>query len=395
MLYNAIYKGNLTTLDKQLARDYVRMFWASPLIQSALETFNTKDAKKAEDALVDKMTTEPVENRDTTIADWFRNFWQQLNNLVHQIFGVHTFTDQQKEDILKGVDAAFMIAEDLELMEEKQIILDRYDGNFSTSDLLSEKDKSALSDIYGGTKTRLRSQQARPIQNTKLISDLKSRLEIIDGKNQDSIEDVFDIIEDFLIFANREIGETQHHIDHEFLTAPSMDSWNPQEINFIQQDLIGHYDNLLNSIFELFQDKQSAINKYNEHRAATNPNKVDLANLVSSLIKSVDAIKKDYNQNIVKPYVRKVLTDYVNEQDSITDKKTFIYNMERWFEQDSTYGDLAAGEVLIGMASRSKSPIVRIVEKMVSEAEFDTNREVLKKGNELIRLYNKVRPTGS
>jgi len=69
--------------------------------------------------------------------------------------------------------------------------------------------------------------------------------------------------------------------------------------------------------------------------------------------------------------------------------------MERWLEQDSAYGDLAAGEVLIGMASRSKSPIVRIVEKMMSEAEFDTNRQVLKKGNELVRLYNKIRPTGS
>ena len=395
VLYTAIYNGDLTTLDKQLARDYVRMFWSTPLIQSALETFNTKDAQKAEDALVERMTKDPVEQRDPSIIDWFRNFWQQLNMLIHQIFGAHTFTDQQKEDILKSVDAAFMLSEDLELMDEKSIILDRYDGDFSTSDLLSEKDKSVLSDIYSGTKTRLRSQQSRTAQNPKLISDLKSRLEIIDGKNQDSIEDVFNIIEDFLVFANTEIGKTQHHIDHEFLTAPSMDSWNPQEINFIQQDLIGHYDSLLSSIFELFQDKQSAINKYNEHRVATNPNKFDLSNLASQLIRSIDAIKKDYNQNIVKPYVRKVLIDYVNEQDAITDKKTFIYNMERWFEQDSAYGDLSAGEVLIGMASRSKSPIVRIVEKMMSEAEFDTNREVLKKGNELVRLYNKIRPTGS
>lgn len=395
VLYNAIYDGDLTTLDKELARDYVRMFWATPLIQSALETFNTNDAKKAEDALVDRITQDPVEQRDPSIVDWFRNFWSQLNMLIHQIFGAHTFTDQQKEDILKGVDAAFMLGEDLELMDEKSVILDRYEGNFSTSDLLSEKDKSTLKDIYDGTKTRLRSQQARSAQNVNLISDLKSRLEIIDGKNQDSIQDVFDVIEDFLIFANHEIGETQYHIDREFLTAPSMDSWNPQEINFIQQDLIGHYDSLLSSIFELFQDKQSSINKYNKHRYTTDPNKLDLAALTAQLVKSVDAIKKDYNQNIVKPYVRKVLIDYVNEQDAIIDKKTFVYNMERWFEQDSSYGDLSAGEVLIGMASRSKSPIVRIVEKMISEAEFDTNRQVLKKCNELIRLYDKVRPSGS
>lgn len=396
-IYQAMLDGDLTTLDKELARDYVRMFWTSPLIQSALEVVsnNSKDAQKAENALVDRITKDPVESRDTSIVEWFKNFWSQLNNLVKQIFGVHTFTDQQKEDILKGVDAAFMLSEDLELAEENSIILDRCDGDFSTSDLLSEKDKSVLSDIYKGTKTRLRSQQARTAQNPNLIADLKSRLEIIDGKNQDSVEDVFDIIEDFLIYANQEIGETRHLIDSTFLTSGSMDFWNPQEINFIQQDLIGHYDSLLSSIYELFSDKTSAINKYNEHRVSNNPDKFDLKHYLSQLIRNVDSIKKDYNQSIVKPYVRKVLTDYVNEQDSITDKKTFIYNMERWFEQDSTYGDLAAGEVLIGMASRSKSPIVRIVEKMISEAEFDTNREVLKKGNELVRLYNKIRPSGS
>lgn len=395
ILYNAIYNGDITTLDEQLARDYVRMFWTSPLIQAALESFDKKDSKAAEDALVNRMTKEPIESRDTSIIDWFRNFWQQLNSLVHQIFGVHTFTDQQKEDILKAVDAAFMVSEDLELANESSIILDRLDGDFSTSNLLSEKDKQILSDIYKGTKTRVRSQQARSTQNVKLIADLKSRLEIIDGKNQDSIDDVFGIIEDFLVFANQELGQTRHLIDHTFLSNPDISSWNAQEINFIQQDLIGHYDNLLSNIFELFSDKKSAINKYNEHRVQSDPNAIDLGNLTSQLIRSVESIKKDYNQSIIKPYVRKVLQDFVNEQDSITDKKTFIYNMERWLEQDQSYGDLAAGEVLIGMASRSKSPIVRIVEKMISEAEFETNREVLKKGNELVRLYNKIRPFGS
>ena len=397
VLYNAIYNGDLTTLDKELARDYVRMFWTSPLIQSALDVLNTnnKTAKQIEDDLVEHMTKDPVSERSNAIIDWFRNMWQQLNQLVHTVFGAHVFTDQQKEDILKAVDAAFMVAEDMELAQEGSKILDREDGDFSTSDLLSDKDKSILSDIYNGTKTRLRSQQARTAQDPKLISDLKSRLEIIDGKDQDSIEDTFNIIEDFLLFANKEIGQTQYMIDSKFLVSGDMNTWDPQEINFIQQDLIGHYDSLLNSIFELFSDKSSAINKYNEHRVNTDPNKVDLKNVVSQLIRSIDSIKKDYNQSIVKPYVRKILTDYVNEQDAITDKKTFIYNMERWLEQDSTYGDLAAGEVLIGMASRSKSPIVRIVEKMASEAEFETNREVLKKGNELVRLYNKIRPSGS
>jgi hypothetical protein len=54
--------------------------------------------------------------------------------------------------------------------------------------------------------------------------------------------------------------------------------------------------------------------------------------------------------------------------------------MEHWLDQDVAYGDLSAGEVIIGMASRSKSPIVRIVEKMMSDAEFRSARKTLKKG---------------
>ena len=124
----------------------------------------------------------------------------------------------------------------------------------------------------------------------------------------------------------------------------------------------------------MFNDNESSINKLNASRVANDPNAIDLQNLASELSKSIDSLQRDYNSSVVKPYVRKILSDYVNQEDAITDKQTFIYNMERWLEQDSSYGDLAGGEVIIGMASRSKSPVVRIVEQMISAAEFETGR---------------------
>jgi len=95
------------------------------------------------------------------------------------------------------------------------------------------------------------------------------------------------------------------------------------------------------------------------------------------------------------PYAEKVLIDFVNDSDVIEDKEQFIKNMKTWLYQDTAYGDLAAGEVVIGMASRSRSPIVRIIEKMISDTEFERNRRVLKRGKELIKLYNEIRPAGS
>jgi hypothetical protein len=57
-----LYNGDLVTLDKELARDYVRMFWGSDLIQAALDALNTqnKTAQELENELVDRLTREPV-----------------------------------------------------------------------------------------------------------------------------------------------------------------------------------------------------------------------------------------------------------------------------------------------------------------------------------------------
>ena len=396
VIYTALYDGDLTTLDKELARDYVRMFWGSDLIQAALKSLDDghKTSKELEDLLVNNITRDPVSSRNTDIVDWLRNMWATLNNLVKNIINT-VLSDQQKQDILKAVDASYMIAEDLEYTNSNQMIYDREDGNMSSSIFLSEKDKDILSNIKSGIKTRLKSQLSRNVKNQRLIADLKTRLEIIDGANQESIDDVYNIIQDFLVNANQEIGRTRSHIDNTLLIQIDMDNWNPQEINFIQQDLIGYYKNMLDIVSSLFSDKMSSINKFNQYRVANDPNAINLENFVNQLLYNIEMLQSDYNARVVKPYVRKVLTDFVNKEDAVTDKGTFIYNMEKWLEQDTAYGDLAAGEVLIGMASRSKSPIVRIVEKMMSEAEYATSRQTLKKGNELIRKYNELRPIGS
>lgn len=398
ILYNALYNGDIVTLDKTLARDYVRIFWGSDLIQSALDSLNdgTKTSEQLENELVDRMTQEPVETRDTKIIDWFKNIWTNLNNLIKSVFGNHSFSEEDKANILKAVDASFMLAENLEYTKNDTRIYDREDGNFDSSTMLSEKDKKVLSNIRHGLITRIKSQMSRTSKNQKLILDLKQRLEVIDSRREDSLDDIFNIIEDFLIEAGKEIGKTRLYIDKTLL-GPNhrVDDWDPQQINFIQQDLIGYYDNLLSIVSEIFSDKMSVINKYDQQRSSVDPNAINLSRFVNQLKNDINLLKEQYNKEIVLTYVKKLCADYVYSDDAITDKSTFIYNMYKWLEQDQSYGDLAVGEVLIGMASRSKSPVVRIVEKFASDAEFETNREVLKKGNELMRLYNKVRPTGS
>lgn len=402
ILYNYIYDGDIQSLDKEIIRDYIRMFWDSELIQASLKVLDSgnETASQLEDKLVQELYNLGRIEDTTTLKSKLAEFWEKFKQLVNNILGGITFTEQDKNNILKASHEAYLVSEDMQLMKGNSVIYEMSKGDASHASLLTDKDKEIFKNIVDGTKTRLRSHMSRTSdkKRQKLINELKTRLELIGQKNPDNVDDVFEIVENFLVTANKEIGQTRDYIDRTLLAPQNaiygMDSWNPQEINFIQQDLIGYYTNLLDIITNVLSDPTSAIGKIDQLRSASG-NNISLRNLSLQLMDNVRSLQSDYNNSIVKPYVKKLLLDYVNQQDSITNKELFVSNMNRWLDQDETYGDLAAGEVLIGMASRSKSSVVRIVEKMMSEAEFKTERQVLKKGHELMRLYDKIRPAGS
>lgn len=291
----------------------------------------------------------------------------------------------------KDIIKAAVTLEDLHQSEGIQPILDRMNGDFASSKYLTEKDKDVFRQIKEGTKVRLRSQLSRQIKKTRLIDELKRVLEVIDTRDEDNIDDVFNTVEDFLVRAELEIQRTAKFIKTEL--GEDLSKWDPQQINYIRQDLIGYYEGLLKSIRNLFNGN-SAVAEANKVRSE-DPNAVDLEHLTKELYDNLVNLQEDYQSTVVMPYAEKILVDFVNNSDVIADKELFISRMKKWLYQDTAYGDLAAGEVVLGMASRSNSDIIRIVEKMMSDVEFEVGREVLKKGSQLIRLYNKIRPAGS
>lgn len=275
-------------------------------------------------------------------------------------------------------------------------------------------DKETFETIKEGTKTRLRSHLNRTTKQTRLINDLKDQLSQLENVNPEDIDEMFKQIEQFLINAEQEILKTRRFIDEQ-LVGKDISTWDPQQINYIRYDLLGYYDGILSQLYKLFTNdsKVGELNKLRAQKALElaslsdeekqNLSKEDqeamyaqdLFDLTTSLQRVVDSMQQDYQDKVAIPYAKKVLTDFVYESDAVKDKDTFIRNMIRWIEQDTAYGDLAVGEIALGMASRSRSSVINIVEKMMSDIEFEKNREILKEGNELIRLYNKVRPAGS
>ena len=359
------------------------------IAQSAYDIAELVDAERSQ--YVENVVSRYKENNPTAteeqVASIRNNARIEFNkDKVNQI--------SPNESIPKDIRDIVTLAlsyEDLHQAEGIQPILDRINGVYNESKYLTEKDKDMFNQIKQGTKVRLRSQYARVVKKTRLIDDLKQILEIIDGRNEDNVDDVFNTIKEFLLRAENEIEHTAKFIKVDM--SRDISTWDPQQINYIQQDLIGYYEGLLKSLKNLFSGN-SAVIEYNKIKME-DPNEPDLALLTDTLYKDLESLKEDYQSTIVMPYAEKALIDFVNDCDLIDNKAQFIKNMKTWLYQDTAYGDIKAAEVVIGMASRSKSPIVRIVEKMMSDVEFERNRQVLRKGKELINLYNKIRPFAS
>lgn len=395
LLYNVLLDESIATIDKNLARDYVRMFWNTDAVQSALRVLDDKKNKKTvlqlETELVNTITNEEKIENIKDQKSKLKNFWSGLTNILSSIkdflFDIHN-----KKQILKNIRLSFQLFDDLNRNNTNLRLYDRLDDNYESSSNLSEDDKKLFQDIKKGTKVRLESQLARNLKNNKLIADLKSRLEILDQKDEDSIDDVFDTIQDFLITANKEIGQTRYYIDNVILNT-HIDNWDITKINDVRQDLIGYYQNILSEIYNLFTDPNSSVVKFANERSK-DPHGLNLHDVSKQLLHDVDDMRRDYYISIIRPYTKYIMENFIDQEPSIAYSKKEKYKrvVNRWIQQNAKYGDLATGEVLIGMASKSKSLLIKILDSIIEDVETEKSKQVLRKSQELVYIYDKCRP---
>ena len=405
VLYQSLLEGDIATFDKEMVRDYVRMFWTSDAIQAALSTLDTTGnmtSRKLEDKLVDTLTTDTyserinaVESKKNSIHDFIVKLWDSLKDIVNKVLGAKNFTAAEKAQLMTHVQEAFVLSEDLSESKAYQDFYNREDGKYADATLLSEQDKKIFEDIKKGIKVRIKSHTSRKLKNEKFIHELEQRLSVFEKYDEENIDDVFNGIQQFLQKAEEELGKTIRYIDNTLLTNPDYSKWDADTINNIKYDLIGYYQKLLGQVQTLFDDPTSAIAVFDQMRVKNDPNALSLFNVSNDLVKKIDELSRVYHNRVVIPYVKWVLKNYVDNDDTIIDKQKFLSRLYKWVDQDTKYGDLASGEVLVGMASRSKSNLVKVVNKIINDIDREKNRIVLKKGHELMRLYEQVRPIGA
>ena len=171
----------------------------------------------------------------------------------------------------------------------------------------------------------------------------------------------------------------------------------------IGRDLIGHYVSLLTTLHDSIFDKSSAIGAYND--IITDPNSphyddsaINIKNHLKQTMQSITAIQRKYNKEISIPYARHFLyraIEDLDRQGKVKDIDAFKRRVDQFLDGGFENGGLAAGEIMVGFATKSNSNIVRIITDIIQNIEGIRDRKTLFKGMELMNLYNKLRPTGS
>ena len=399
MIRQAFEDGDVQTLDKIMARDYVRMMWDSDLIQIGLDMLNSEQkgtSQELETRLVDTITDEKLESRihNKKIIEYVKTFWQKLNNLVKSLFGKHVYTKEQQSEILTAIQSSMLWNRELEKSEGLQPIYKRAEADYASTLSQTPYDERAISTIIEGTKTRLRAANAKKNKNQSLINKLKSQIENNERINPKDVKQEYNLIVKTIENANKDINSTLLYLSS--LDYNNVGSWNAEQLNSIQRDVIGFYSGIMDNIQALFpQNEETALSLYNKYMLAKDPNGIDVQAALNEVQSTINRVRELYRDEVLHRFARFYIDSYIDSQDQLQDKEKLKARADRFLSQDAQYGNLASGEIIVGMASRSKSPVVRIIDSIIQDTEAEKGRIVLATGKKLVDAYNKIRPTGS
>lgn len=404
VIRQALFDGNVSTLDKEMVRDYLRIFWDSDLVQTGLDVVSSGkslSSAEAEQQLVDAITAENYDSRvhNKTIMEYAKDFWQKLNALVKKIFGAKNYSAEQKNQIIQGLQVAQMWNEDLQTSKDLQHVADRADKSYEDSIPQSDGDVGIVGTIQAGTKTRLKAARAKRNRDEELINNIRTQIEKQEHYNPENVRDEYDACMNFVEQARKELSSTYVYMQQ--LYKKPIEEWDAEEINAIQRDTLGYYRGLINEIVKLFPETgDTALALYNkmlvEDQVKKGSNNIyNLRAALRNAENDISLIDKEYQDRILIPYATHWIDEYIDQEPQLKDKQKFKDRAHDFLYQQANYAHLDAGEVMIGFASRSRSNLVRIIQKITQDSDQDRAVVVLKKGQQLVRKYNKIRPIGS
>lgn len=373
--------GDPTTFVHELAHHYIQTFWESDIVQRALSyvdhgqldlvrRFN-KDPRILEEKLVGEITKKVLQNDANS---WVSKFWFNFANMVKDTLGLNLLDYNKKQNIIDQITMYMSINQDLSDNKAKNVIYTylkgiRYSG--SASDIANEIYKKVLQSLI----RKRDAIKAKTLKDNSALSKIEYDIEefkSIDSTTQEFTDYMIDLVaqakRDLIVLSTKLL---QFDVNKEQLyNTPA------SEIVTAQTDILEYYATLFGSqSIEI----QALIN------SRMNPELSDQIESIRSLLSSVSG---SFNK-VAKDYVYNLIETRADELVTTGDKDLWIANAKYWMESQVDNGALMFGEKALGIASQSRSPIVRLIEYMTTENVNFVRTESLPVLHKLWDLYKK------
>lgn len=475
----SLTNGDPSTFSHELAHHYVRMFWRSNLIQTALRAVDKPGMtdEEREEALVDIIT---ARTNDTNFfssiesQSFVQKFWGVLANILYNTFGIENqairnaiyrnitkaFALNEKQRIINSQNKVFQMANKrmFKKIYREKVKAAREEAHRNKSvvnyeQVGEDKTQKAIKSIVQGSVSRNKNFRKNDIQNPKILVDmqiaedrvrkfvddineyrknylsslgltrrptskqrrdsvytleeLNANLELIRGFVSQAKDELYDIAERFTsmesakwaYYISKEVvnpvtGETTteyldaSHVGDPDVTITEIDF---KELSDINQNILGFYDKTIKSLYDAIRSPQFK-NLYGEDAQQELLAELTSVNTVSTggirMLDMVTNLKACYDDAITER-LHQFVNKYVRENtQGLSDEKKekLIYSINTWLENQNAFGDIGAIETWLGLASNSKSSLIRLMQDMIDNSSQELNDTVNSKGFELRKL---------
>ena len=449
-----LFNGDATTFNHELAHYYIRRFKDSKLVQTALDEYAKKGMSidQIEEALVDAITERSVQNQwgsNLENQSFFHKFWYGFNNMLYKVFNIKT--QAHRDYISDQITKSFMVNRQLDQTENDSKYVLSYNRMYQSQyrsrmqekttqsyrPMLNDNVDMITSSIVNSTrskekayKQRLRrgsvstsyniEQSARNQEMSRIVEEYREQIE--NAKKNKDVEyqrrQVAYMFLDFLKNADVEITEMRAMMmnarandyrkvfyknnpngtisytrssDDELFTESNREDdvmshdYTFDDLEYAKTDIVGFFAPIISAISNNLQSMEAQ--GYDKDLIDEIREFLQQKNLVSRVY-DIEFIWEDALEKKVLDTIDQIVEERV---DLDSDRKTRLrINMHKWLRDQMDYGDVKSAEIVVGMGSRSKSPLIRAVQDIIYQMEDEKGDKTYQKAMELMDLKRKA-----
>lgn len=404
-----------------------------------------------EEALVDYITAQTVDNAYLTELEsqtGFKRFWRAFNEMLYKVFNIKTNT--AKNAILSQIVQSFVVNEQLS-ENARDIKFVMHDGIMHQTEYQRRKTKIQTQTKYSQTSRNAVEETVNSIVRAVQSKEKSYRTQSIDQNNatygnaeqmafnqesvrlvkesirkieasraaKDDVAELMEKVEMFYTFlkradeeiqkvlammynarANERYSKLMYEVDSsgiehyqnaagELYTAANATSSTKEraytfdDLQYAKNDIIGFFSPVIKSIVDICNDADT----YGIDQTSAQ-NIIQFVN-ATQLVSRINAIESMYNEARKKKCLEWV-DETVDSRDELNEdfKTRMKINMHKWLDEQMDFGDVSVFETYIGMATMSKSPIIRAIQDEISNMQFEKDQRVYGK---MLELNNQLR----